>query len=103
MQWRIDAWSLDALGVPIYPQDRFQLGVAEAAIASQHLGGDFRIVMQSTADRRTGERDEQTISSSRTDAAQSKFFWNAHPPLITCPMRRETPRCVGRSAPALNS
>jgi hypothetical protein len=80
VQWRLDAWSLDALGAPIYPQDRVQLGVAEAAIVSQHLDGGFRLVIQSSADRWTGEREQRTISARRElDAAQREFMFNARP------------------------
>jgi hypothetical protein len=80
LEWRLDRWSLNALGVPIYPQDRFQLGVAEAAIVSQHLDGDFRIVIKSSADRWTGKREQSMISTRRElDAAQRQFVFNARP------------------------
>jgi hypothetical protein len=54
----IDRWSLDALGVPIYPQARFQLGVAGAIARSLNDAEGIRIKVKSVADRRTGARVE---------------------------------------------
>jgi hypothetical protein len=80
VQWRLDNWSLDSLAVPLYPQDRFQLGVAEAVIAEQHLEGRFRIVLESPADRWTGRRKQQTITDLRAlHQVQDSFYFNARP------------------------
>ncbi len=79
-RWRLDAWSLDTLGVPIYPQDRFQLGVAQAAIESQHLEGDFEIVIESTADIWTGKRQSRSILDKRhLEAARQTYLLNSQP------------------------
>lgn len=77
-------WSIDALAVPIYPQDRFQLGVVEAAIVDvtgqRPMPLRFRIIIESCADRWTGRREQRTITSLRQlHDAQAKFFFNARP------------------------
>ena len=82
--WDLGKWSLDTLAVPIYPEDRFQLGAAEVAIAIASGQGQapvrFRIVVESPADRWTGRREERTITSFRElHDAQSQFFFNARP------------------------
>ena len=52
---RIDRWSLDVLHAPIYPQDRFQIGVTLGLI--QDLGlNQIRIVVEGPANRWTGKR-----------------------------------------------
>ncbi len=53
---RIDRWSLAAVGAPIYPQDRFQVGVALAIAEKYNLGRDIRVEIDSPANRWTGNR-----------------------------------------------
>lgn len=53
--FRIDRWSLDAVHAPVYPQDRFQVGVA-LAIANEIQSRNIRIVIQGPANRWTGAR-----------------------------------------------
>jgi hypothetical protein len=77
---RLDAWSLKALDVPIYPQDRFQLGVARAVIDSEHLDGDFEIVVESAADPWSGKREYSPILDARhLQAVQQTFLLNSQP------------------------
>ena len=76
----IDRWSLEIVGVPLYPQARFQLGVAQAIaneIASQ---GDknadgIRITIKSVSDRWTGTRKEQWLQGkAEIDRAAQKYW-----------------------------
>ena len=53
---RIDRWSLEAVGAPIYPQDRFQVGVALAIAEKYDLGQDIRVEIDGPANRWTGRR-----------------------------------------------
>ncbi|HEX6987807.1 MAG TPA: hypothetical protein VF170_20670, partial [Planctomycetaceae bacterium] len=53
---RTDLWSLDALSAPIYPQGRFRAGVALAVIERYALGEAARLVVETRADRLSGER-----------------------------------------------
>jgi hypothetical protein len=77
---RIDRWSLAALGAPLYPQNRFQLGVAAALAADPQMGRWLRAVEFSRADRISGERQHRTLSgSAEIDAALRPFLLNARP------------------------
>lgn len=53
---RLDQWSLAALGVPIYPQNRFQLGVALAVAEATDPMGQFQVVAYGRANPITGRR-----------------------------------------------
>ena len=53
---RLDRWSLDAVRCPIYPQDRFQVGVA-LGLADEFQLSKLRIIIESPAHRWTGHRD----------------------------------------------
>lgn len=81
--WRkldIDRWSLDALAVPIYPQDRFQVGVADAVIRSQDLQQDFQLVVEQSPDRWTGRRPQVVIRNMQElGALQQSYLLNARP------------------------
>ena len=53
-RWRlvsIERWSLETLAVPIYPQDRFQLGVAIALTAQEER--DRGAIQQQTGEQQT--------------------------------------------------
>lgn len=81
--WRqvdIDRWSLQELKVPIYPQDRFQWGVAVAVVRQLDLERGFRLEVYSMADRFTGERSLRR-ATSRSDLSTSRWpwHWNAQP------------------------
>jgi hypothetical protein len=54
---RLDRWSLESLAAPIYPQNRYQLGVAEAVIARYGLLHRARVFRFDLADRFSGERE----------------------------------------------
>jgi hypothetical protein len=61
--WRqlpADRWSLHALSTPIYPEDRFQIGIALALADRYRLGLGIHATQQSASDRWTGARTEQT-------------------------------------------
>lgn len=55
----LDQWSLESIGVPIYPQSRFQLGVAIAVAEAAGLDREVRVELRGQANRITGER--QTV------------------------------------------
>lgn len=55
LPFRIDRWSLDAVRAPVYPQDRFQVGVALAIVRDYDLTR-LRIVIEGAANRWTGRR-----------------------------------------------
>ncbi len=76
----IDAWSLEALAAPIYPQDRFQLGVA-ASIATQYgLERSIRVRLLGMSNRLNGVRQVKTLTGrQQLVAAAEGFRLNAHP------------------------
>ena len=76
---RTDLWSLKELGVPIYPQDRFQLGTAKALIKQSDTEA-FVITMKSMSHRFTGKRREQEIKSlDQLEKELGRFWFNADP------------------------
>lgn len=76
---RIDRWSLDALRVPIYPQDRFQAGVV-LAIAREFELDQVRVVILGPANRWTGQRTiHQYDGISSITSLASGYRCNAFP------------------------
>ena len=62
---RIDRWSLEAVGAPVYPQDRFQVGVALAVAEKYQLREDIRVEIDSPANRWTDERSTETYEGTK--------------------------------------
>ncbi len=76
----IDDWSLAALRVPIYPQDRFQLGVAESIATRYRLERTIRVRLLGMSNRLSGARPEKTLTGrQQIVAAANRFRLNAHP------------------------
>ncbi|MEZ6073717.1 MAG: hypothetical protein R3C10_26425 [Pirellulales bacterium] len=85
-QLRIDRWSLDSLGVPIYPQGRFQLGVAEAVATENGLDRQIRVVYRGIANRQTGQRNVRQLNGRfeiQREAEDHRL--NMHPHISTGP------------------
>lgn len=77
---RLDRWCLATQGAPIYPQNRFQLGVAQAAIDRYVASHRARVVRFGLADRLTGERSHEVFTSmAQLQAAGGEYFWNTSP------------------------
>jgi hypothetical protein len=80
MQLQIDYWSLASLGAPLYPQNRFQLGVAEALGGGCQLGHWIQAIEFGRASRWTGQRERRKLAGTGQIAAAASGFWlNAHP------------------------
>lgn len=77
---RIDRWSLEVLSVPIYPQQRFQFGVAKA-LAGFVEDGDIRVQLLGTADRWTGRRKERWLNRRTEMLVADKYWFNTTPVL----------------------
>lgn len=76
----IDRWSLATLGVPIYPQDRFQLGVALAVSRDARLDREIRVVLRSASDRLSGQRKtELLVGRPELLRAADRYFFSAKP------------------------
>ncbi len=71
----LDRWSLDTRRVPIYPQSRYQLGLAVAIAESRDIDDQIRGRLRSVSNRRTGKRSEKLLLG-RTELQQAtKNFW----------------------------
>lgn len=77
---RIDHWSLEVLRAPIYPEDRFQIGVALALAERFGLGENVRVEIDSAADRWTGKRSKVILEGEEAiREAAGQFLFNAEP------------------------
>jgi hypothetical protein len=77
MGWRpvqIDQWSLEELGVPIYPQDRFQFGVTRDVVSELKLKRGFRIDVYGMANRWTGKRKVRS-ATSQPELTADRWQW----------------------------
>lgn len=76
----MDAWSLQALNAPNYPQDRFQLGVAAAVARDYDLAGAIQVVRQGVASRVSGKRASKTLrGTEQLHRELDTFRLNARP------------------------
>ncbi len=76
--WRdvpIGVWSLATLDTPIYPQARFQLGVAERIAADVDSDFQLRVTVLGTASRWSGLRREESFTSRQQLLNASKRYW----------------------------
>ncbi len=77
---RLDRWALSALDAPIYPQSRYQLGVAEAVIVRYQLGNRARVVRFALADRFSGARQHDVLAGMpQVISAGEDYFFNTRP------------------------
>lgn len=71
---RIDRWSLDALRAPLYPQDRFEIGVAIAVVEAVAGSDGVTLEVGGPPDRRTGRRDWETYRGAAAIRSLAKAF-----------------------------
>jgi len=84
---RVERWSLADLGAPLYPQARFQLGVAIAVGKAVDQGQRqneteprVRLLYESAADRWSGERKIREYNGlSQIEQLSEEFLLNASP------------------------
>ncbi len=74
----LDAWSLEALDTPIYPQARFQLGVAESIATDVNAGFQVRVTVLGTAARLTGSRRSSAYYGLPELTSATQPFWLNH-------------------------
>jgi hypothetical protein len=72
---RIDRWSLDACSAPIYPQNRFCLGVALAIADRVALGENIIVEVDGPADRFTGARTSRQLKGRTAIATELERYW----------------------------
>jgi hypothetical protein len=72
---RIDRWSLEATQAPLYPQNRFRLGVALALAQVAGLEESIHVEIDRPANRWTGRRSSQTLTGSAAITAELDRDW----------------------------
>jgi len=76
----LNRWSLETLGVPIYPQQRYQLGVALAVAQKCNLDRAIEVDLLSMSDRLTGSRQRETLRGVEAiKMACQHYYFNAVP------------------------
>ena len=77
----IDAWSLKTLNAPIYPQSRFQLGVARRIAEEVDAEFQVRVKILGIANRFTGFRQWKTLGTSLeiAEASIAHYWLNSKP------------------------
>lgn len=76
----LSRWSLETLGVPIYPQQRYQLGVARAVAQKYDLGRAIEVDLLSMSQRLTGSRQRETLRGVEAiKMACHRYRFNAVP------------------------
>ncbi len=76
----IDAWSLAVLDTPVYPQSRFQLGVARALMERSTSAWSIRVTVLGIANRFNGERATKVLhEKSEVENYCTRFWLNTRP------------------------
>lgn len=76
----LSQWSLQTLGVPIYPQARFQLGVARYLADELDLPLAIQVEIRESADRFTGARRNYLLpTSTEIEQASRRFVLGTRP------------------------
>ncbi len=76
----MDRWSLQTVGVPIYPQARFQLAVAIAMVQAPALEGASRVELRGISHRFDGRRStERLVQSLELRRVADRYWLNALP------------------------
>ena len=71
----MDTWSLQSLNTPIYPQARFQLGVAQKIASIVEAEFQVRVTVLGTASRFTGRRQTNVYESKEQTIKAGDHYW----------------------------
>jgi hypothetical protein len=72
---RIDRWSLETTRAPLYPQNRFRLGVALALARAAGLEQTIQVEIESPADRWTGRRSTRVLTGCKSITGELNTDW----------------------------
>ncbi|MCE3017460.1 MAG: hypothetical protein LW870_16490 [Pirellula sp.] len=76
----IDRWSLQSLDTPIYPQARFQLGVARQIVGVVDSEPDIRVILLGCSNRFNGQRSSEVLQdNAQLEKAASQYWLNTRP------------------------
>ena len=71
----LDRWSLDVLGAPIYPQNRFQIGVAEAVARRWGLDREIQVEQTGPSDRFNSQRERKLLRGLDQLRMEASRYW----------------------------
>ena len=71
----LESMSLGSRFVPIYPQARYQLAIANQICSSKGLDSEVRVKLRGVADRWTGKRSESRLIGQKQIQEACKDFW----------------------------
>lgn len=71
----LESWSLGRRFVPIYPQARYQLAIANQLCVSGGLDAQIRVKLKGVADRWTGTRSESRLMGKQQIQEACEDFW----------------------------
>jgi len=72
---RIDRWSLEATQAPLYPQNRYRLGVALALAQATGLEERIHVEIDGPAERWTGRRSSRAVTGAAAISAELNHDW----------------------------
>ncbi len=72
---RIDRWSLEATQAPLYPQNRFRLGVALALAQAAGFEESIQVEIDGPANRWTGRRSSSSVTGTAAIAGELDRCW----------------------------
>lgn len=72
---RLEKWSLEATGAPIYPGQRFSLAAARAFINKTDTANATRLVLESPAGRLQDDREADTFSGDKIAMEANRRYW----------------------------
>ena len=75
--WALERQSLETLGVPVYPQGRYQLALAVKVARQRDLNQRVRAILKGASDRLTGQREQQRLLGQREMTRALDQFWLA--------------------------
>ncbi len=71
----LESMSLGSRFVPIYPQARYQLAIANQICSSNGLDREVRVKLKGVANRRTGKRSENRLIGKQQIQDACEAFW----------------------------
>lgn len=77
----VSQWSIEELGVPVYPQARLQLAIALAAIEKKSNDpqrgdrGRFQVELRHQSNRFTGEREDEILTGPDQFKMKASKYW----------------------------
>ncbi|WDI40194.1 MauE/DoxX family redox-associated membrane protein [Bremerella sp. P1] len=72
---RLEKWSLETTGAPIYPGQRFTFAVARAFVNKTDTANSVRLVLESPSGRLQDDREADTFAGDKIAMEADRRFW----------------------------